>query len=196
MANRSKIKGTKAETAVVKWFRENGYPDAERIPLAGANDEGDVRPIRGLGVQVKDGYTDGREPSDQLIRRWMQDLFFQRINGGHELGLLVHKRAGKGSPADWRWYINGNAFGDALRGDHCHLWIPYVQLTGEAVLRFLDWSGWKPMPSGPEGSSSLWASISPMTTDGGQPDAPSMGTGTPVPPSMGDEESSAVTPVT
>jgi hypothetical protein len=192
VANRSKIKGTKAETAVVKWFIENGYLDAERIPLAGADDHGDVRPVRGLVVQVKDGYTNGREPSDRLIRDWMQDLAMQRVNGGHSLGLLVHKRPGKGSPADWRWYINGNAYSKALGGSL--LWIPYIQLTGGAVLRFLDWCGWKPTQSGRDESSSNSESRSQTTTDGDQSAAPSMATAMHRPPSMVAVPSSTATP--
>ena len=42
MANPNKNKGTAAETAVVKYAWTQGFHEAERIALAGANDQGDV----------------------------------------------------------------------------------------------------------------------------------------------------------
>jgi len=39
MANPSKAKGTAWESMLVKWLRENGFPDADRSPLRGSLDQ-------------------------------------------------------------------------------------------------------------------------------------------------------------
>ena len=57
MANPSKNKGTAAETAVVRHAWAQGFTDAERIALSGANDQGDVVLMREpkIIIEVKAG---------------------------------------------------------------------------------------------------------------------------------------------
>lgn len=40
--NKSKRQGTKEETDIVAWLRDNGFPQARRLAEGGSNDEGDV----------------------------------------------------------------------------------------------------------------------------------------------------------
>lgn len=49
----SKDKGTRAETAVVRYLREHGFPHAERAPLRGANDQGDITGLPLWVIEVK-----------------------------------------------------------------------------------------------------------------------------------------------
>lgn len=132
-------KGTKSETAVVNWAKRNEFWNSDRLTKRGNRDRGDVRIGLSLMVQVKDGYTDGREPSDYLIGKWLDKVDEQKKEGGWEWGLLVHKRAGKGDPDMWRWYIDGATFRKMVLapgpfGGHISLPFPqYVQLQGYMI---------------------------------------------------------------
>jgi hypothetical protein len=97
----SKAKGTAAETAVVRFLQANGYPHTERRALAGAQDRGDVAGIPGLVIEVKD--------CRRLeLAAWVDEA---RAEGrGFDLGVVWHKRAGKGQPADWYVTMDGWTF--------------------------------------------------------------------------------------
>lgn len=95
MSNPSKDKGTRCETAVVRLARENGWPDAERLALAGASDCGDVRLSRDVIVQVKAGKY-AQAASLAQIDEWMAATRDQRDRAGARLGVLVVQRRGLG----------------------------------------------------------------------------------------------------
>lgn len=103
VANPSKEKGTKTETAVVRTAVTAGFPDAERLALAGAFDMGDVRLCRGVIVEVKGGKA-AEQASTQLIEDWLAETEKERVRAGAEFGLLVTKRAGKGYDNAHAWY--------------------------------------------------------------------------------------------
>jgi hypothetical protein len=130
---RPKDKGTRAETDVVGWARKHGFFKAERLALCGAGDVGDVRLAEGVMVQVKDGYTERKEPTDYQIGQWLDQVDRQRKNGGWDIGLLVHKKYGKADPDMWRWYMTGETFGKLI---YKVIDIPlpqYVQLQGYMI---------------------------------------------------------------
>lgn len=52
--SKSKAKGTAAESAVVKYLREQGWPSAERRALNGASDRGDIAGVVGTVICVLD----------------------------------------------------------------------------------------------------------------------------------------------
>lgn len=137
---RPKAKGTKAETDVARWAIGYGMYDAERLALKGTGDVGDVRLVPGVFVQVKDGYTSGKDPSDFLIGKWLDRVEEQRKAGGWSVGLLAHKRAGKGSPNDWRWYVDGRTFAFLLGMvmDLQPRMPPYIQLQGYMIPPLLE----------------------------------------------------------
>lgn len=102
----SKQKGTRAETAVVRYLVGLGLDDAHRQPLSGAKDIGDIR--QGNAVfSVKDqpsrcskaGY-----PWAQ-IEEWLLELERQRLNAGTTFAYLIMKRPGSADPADW-WLVH------------------------------------------------------------------------------------------
>jgi hypothetical protein len=133
VTNKPKNKGTKAETDVVCWAKKHGLYQAERLALKGAGDVGDVRLTQGVMAQVKDGYTERKEPTDYQIGTWLEQVDKQTKAGGWDIGLLVHKRWGKADPDLWRWYMAGETFALLLGFSMGGIWPQYVQLQGYMV---------------------------------------------------------------
>jgi len=119
----AKAKGTAAETAVVRFLQANGYPHAERRALAGFLDRGDVAGIPGLVIEVKTA-------ARMELAQWVTEAKLEatpvrpvallgpdgRDSGKttweqvSDLGVVWHKRRGKGSPGDWYVTMDGWAF--------------------------------------------------------------------------------------
>lgn len=138
-----KDKGTKAETGVVNWAKTHDMWKADRIILHGVKDHGDVKLTDRVMVQVKDGYTEGRPPTDYLIGKWLEAVETQRKAGGFEYAMLVHKRAGRASPDGWRWYIDGHTYlrlTTRCSCDHKHA-PPYVELQGYMIPNLMRQAG-------------------------------------------------------
>lgn len=96
MTNPSKNKGTSWETACVRYFRANGFPQAERIALAGAYDMGDIRVTSGLIAECKNH----KVVTDNLIHEWQAETIAEKRNAGADKAWLIIKRAGKANVAD------------------------------------------------------------------------------------------------
>jgi hypothetical protein len=95
VTNPSKDKGTRAETAVLRYAQANGYPDAYRPALAGA-DLGDVHLVPGrLIAQVKAG-KQAQAASLRDIDRWLADTDTQRREASATIGILIVQRRGLG----------------------------------------------------------------------------------------------------
>lgn len=90
----SKRKGTAAETAVVNYLHEHGYPCAERRALAGINDRGDIAGIPDVCIEIK-------SCARTELAAWIDELSIEMINARAHTGAVVHKRRGKGDPAEW-----------------------------------------------------------------------------------------------
>ena len=112
---RSKDIGTRAETAVVRLARDLGFREAERLPLAGAADKGDIRLIRDplVILEVKAGKA-AQNASWSQIQAWLRETQIERNNAWKDLtlrqkigrefhGFLVSQRKGYGigRVADW-----------------------------------------------------------------------------------------------
>lgn len=129
---RPKDKGTRAESDIVQWAKKYNFYRAERLVLHGTGDVGDVRLAEGVMIQVKDGYTERKEPTDYQVGQWLAQVDKQRKNGDWNIALLVHKRYGKADPDSWRWYLDGATFGQLVTA--CGPGMPpYVQLMGYAI---------------------------------------------------------------
>lgn len=103
--NRSKAKGTAAESAVVTFLRANGFPHAERRALAGADDLGDVLVTAGVIVECKAGAA-AEQASDGQIAAWLDETERERVNANAALALLVTKRKGKGAANAGQWWAH------------------------------------------------------------------------------------------
>jgi hypothetical protein len=144
-----KDKGTRAESDVVAWAKKHGFYKASRLVLHGSGDVGDVHLAEGVMIQVKDGYTERKEPTDYQVGTWLAQVDKQTRAGEWDYGLLVHKRYGKADPDSWRWYMTGEmlirlvaarAWGDEMTNTPPQ----YVQLMGYMIPSLLRNAGVTP----------------------------------------------------
>lgn len=120
--NRSKAKGTAAETAVVRWVRVNGFPGADRQPLRGNRDAGDIALAPGIILEVKSVATAASgQPGAKLLETWLAQTDVETANAGAAHGLLVVKRSGTADPRKWWCYMR---LGEWLRLTGAHLPLP------------------------------------------------------------------------
>jgi hypothetical protein len=104
----AKKKGTSAETAVVNFLRDSGFIQAERRTLNGAKDRGDIAGLPGTVIEVKNC-------ARQELGAWVAEAELERDNDRADLGVVWHKRRGKGHPADWFVTMSGAQFAALLR---------------------------------------------------------------------------------
>lgn len=116
----SKKKGTTAETAVVNYLQTAGFTQAERRTLNGAKDRGDIAGIPGVVIEVKNC-------SRQELGAWVTEAERERDNDRAQLGVVWHKRRGKGHPADWFVTMSGSQFAALLREQQG---LPTVDIEG------------------------------------------------------------------
>jgi hypothetical protein len=91
MVNRPKSNGTAAESMVVEYLRDNGWPYAKRLSLSGAKDIGDIDLHPNLVLEVK--ATQGR----LKVGPWMDETDAETLRAQADYGLLVMKYAGVAS---------------------------------------------------------------------------------------------------
>lgn len=103
MVNKPKNIGTAAETAVVRYLRANGFPQAERRALTGSLDQGDVTGIPGVVIEVKGGQA-AKTASDGQVAEWLTETETERRNAGADIGVLVLARSGIGPANAGRWW--------------------------------------------------------------------------------------------
>jgi hypothetical protein len=105
-ANRDK--GARAELAVVKWLRDNGWPGAERAIATGHRsrvreraDLGDITGTPGIAWQITD-----RGDLDQpaVFARRLAETEAQKQAAGAEFGFLVQRRRGASDAG--RWWVH------------------------------------------------------------------------------------------
>lgn len=111
MVNKPKIKGTRAESAVVAYLRAHGFPGAERRALSGSQDRGDVSGVLGHVLEVKNC-------AQMSLGAWVDEAEVERANDGAEIGVCVHHRRGKGDAGEWfvtqplaQWVAERRRFG-------------------------------------------------------------------------------------
>ena len=108
MTNRSKARGTAAESAVVAYLRDHGWPHAERRTLSGAHDRGDIAGIVGVCIEVKDH-------REIRLAEFVDEATTEGANAGADIAAAWVKRRGKGSPGEWYVVMTGSTFTDLLR---------------------------------------------------------------------------------
>ena len=85
MSNPSKAKGSRWETAVAKYLRDNGWPEAFRLAPAGDADCGDIGGVRGWAFECRD-----RAKHD--LSKNVRDANQRAINKGAAFGCAVMKK--------------------------------------------------------------------------------------------------------
>lgn len=107
MSNKSKQRGTAAETAVVRAARTRGFPHADRLALTGNKDRGDVRLTTGLTagvvIEVKGGQM-ARSHTDRMVEAWLDETAVAKSHTRADVSFLVVQRAGVGAPNAHRWH--------------------------------------------------------------------------------------------
>lgn len=101
--SRERAKGTAAETAVVRYLRDNGFPYAERRAGAGRLDAGDIAGIIGVVIECK-------AHARMELAAWLDETARETRNGRADYGAVWHKRRGRGSPGDWFVTLDGATF--------------------------------------------------------------------------------------
>lgn len=101
--NRSRIKGTAAESAVVHYLKARGWPYAERRALAGNLDRGDIAGVPGVVIEVKDCKTLTFGP-------WLNEAEIEKANDHAAVGAVWAKRRGTADPGKWFVLMTGEQF--------------------------------------------------------------------------------------
>lgn len=91
MSNPSKAKGTRAETNVVLYLNSHGLR-AERRPLAGSADQGDLRVILPDGTEVTAEVKAGKQTQNyprSRVEEWRKQTLNEADNSGCPMSMLV-----------------------------------------------------------------------------------------------------------
>lgn len=97
MVNKSKIKGTQAESDFVKYCRVvQKLPHVERRTLAGALDRGDIAGVPGVVFEIKN-------VAVPTIPKWKEELLTEIGNDNAQIGALIVKVPRKGVGAWEAW---------------------------------------------------------------------------------------------
>jgi hypothetical protein len=92
--SKAKQKGTAAETAVVKFLRDNGFPYAERRALHGNLDKGDITGCGPIVFEVKDH-------AKIALAQFLSELKEEVANAEAQTGACIVKKRGTLKVADW-----------------------------------------------------------------------------------------------
>jgi hypothetical protein len=96
--SKQRQKGTAAESALVGYLRDNGYPNTKRMALTGSADQGDIDWLTGITVEVKSVRT-------PKYGEWLRQAEKERQNAGNTYGLVVHKPHGTGLTDQGSWHV-------------------------------------------------------------------------------------------
>lgn len=100
--------GTRWESAIVAYLREQGWPHAERRARTGAHDQGDITGIPGVVIEAKDA-------ARVDLARFADETETERANAAADIGAAWIKRRRRSSPADAYVVMTGATFTRLLR---------------------------------------------------------------------------------
>lgn len=102
----AKAAGSRTERHVADWLAKHLDDDRiDRRVRNGAKDRGDVGGVRTpLGGRV---VVEVKDTTRLELGTWISETEAERGNDDAQVGLVVHKRRGKGSPADWYVTMTG-----------------------------------------------------------------------------------------
>lgn len=106
--NKSKIKGTAAESAVVSYLKQLGWKKAERRALQGSLDKGDIAGVVGVCFEVKN-------QKAQDLSGWIKELQAEIINSKSKTGAVIHKKRGTTNVGEWYATMTVDLFLDLLK---------------------------------------------------------------------------------
>ncbi len=100
----SKQKGTRWESRIVDFLSEHGFTWADRVPLSGKSDRGDV--TIGPGSPV----IEAKDKARHAFAEWLDEANAEAVNTGAPFGVVWAHRRGKGSPGDGYVLMDGHSF--------------------------------------------------------------------------------------
>ena len=107
MSSTAKAKGSQAERDVVKWLKQ-WFPYVDRR-LAGATlDKGDISGIPGVTIEIKNH-------AKMDLAGWIEELIVEMTNDNAWTGVVIHKRKGRGTPAEWYASMPAQVWVELLR---------------------------------------------------------------------------------
>ena len=141
--NASKAKGTKAETAVVRYAQVNGFPDAERLALHGANDIGDIRLAPGIILEVKAGKA-AQTASLGQIQKWLIDTRVEAANALADHWALIVQRQGFGVERVewWEAWLTGIPLVTGSRDSWISWPVPVITLSVKDAFEYFRADGY------------------------------------------------------
>ncbi|MEV0015394.1 hypothetical protein [Streptomyces tendae] len=107
MTSKNKAKGSAWERAIVEHLRAAGWPFAERRLAGSRKDRGDIAGVVGVVIEAKN-------TASRNLAGWVDETETERQNDGAWLGVVWHKRTGKGSAADGYVTMTGAQFTELL----------------------------------------------------------------------------------
>lgn len=108
MVNRSKAKGTSAESAIARTLVEEGWIHAERRALHGCLDKGDIAGLPGVMIESKNEKT-------YSISTWLKEVAVETDNAKADVGVCWFKIPRKGDPREWAVLMTGAQFIEILK---------------------------------------------------------------------------------
>lgn len=141
---KSKAKGTKAETDVVKYLRP-WFPLVERRALQGNKDKGDIAGVPLTVVEVKAAET-------FRLPLWVAETLAERENAGSPLCLLVVKKPYK-SVGEWDAYMPLKQLGHPFAEVEARSWVRMDLGQAVRLLLLLIDQAAKALPPSPSGLS-------------------------------------------
>ena len=121
-----KAKGTRHESAIVTFLRDHGFTWADRVPLSGKHDRGDV--TLGPGSPVIEAKNQARHS----MAEWLDEANTEAANAHAPFGVVWAHRRGKGSPGDGYVVMDGHTFVKLLH-EAGYAWEPPLPGRGEAA---------------------------------------------------------------
>lgn len=100
--------GTRWETAIVGWLREQGWIHAERRARTGALDQGDITGVIGVCIEAKD-------VNRIEMAGFLDEANREATNARADVGVAWIKRRGKASPGDGYVLMDGTTFTALLK---------------------------------------------------------------------------------
>lgn len=100
----NKQRGTKWESAIVNFLREHGFSYADRVPLSGARDRGDV--TIGPGSPAIEAKSQNRHS----FAEWLDEANEEAHNARAPFGVVWTKRRGHTSPGRGYVVMDGSTF--------------------------------------------------------------------------------------
>ena len=91
MSNPSKDKGTRRETAAKRYLQGAGWPQADRAPLRGNRDHGDLVVCR-TPLIIAEVKFRSHTFSDAQVARWLEETEREAVHAGADLSVLIVRR--------------------------------------------------------------------------------------------------------